>query len=142
MAASTRFQKRHGESKPGSMSLTYRRWCNMIRRVDNRADYEGVTIAAGWRTYENFKRDMGECPSPAHTLDRKDNTKGYEPGNCRWATAKTQANNRTNNTRVKLADGREMTAAAWCDLNSIPPTKRYNVYRRMKRGVSPEQAIK
>ena len=36
---------------------------------------------------------MGERPSPAHSIDRKDNSKGYEPGNCRWATASDQTRN-------------------------------------------------
>ena len=37
---------------------------------------------------------MGRVPRPDLTLDREDNDKGYYPGNCRWADAVTQANNR------------------------------------------------
>ena len=55
----------------------------------------GVKIAASWRSsFLNFLADMGRKPSPAHSIDRRDNDAGYFPGNCRWATAKQQAANR------------------------------------------------
>lgn len=47
-----------------------------------------------------FISDVGQPPTPNHTLDRIDNSKGYEPGNVRWATAVEQANNKTNNRIV------------------------------------------
>jgi hypothetical protein len=47
-----------------------------------------------WRdSFENFLSDMGERPE-GMTLDRLDNTRGYEPGNCRWADSTTQAVNK------------------------------------------------
>lgn len=39
---------------------------------------------------------MGERPTGL-TLDRKNNDKGYNKHNCRWATWKVQQNNRRNN---------------------------------------------
>lgn len=48
---------------------------------------------------------MGPKPSPLHTLDRKDNHKGYFKENCRWATPLEQNRNRRdpkNNTSGKV----------------------------------------
>ena len=54
----------------------------------------GIRVCARWLGYRNFLADVGRKPSPKHTLDRIDNDKGYEPGNCRWATWKEQRANR------------------------------------------------
>lgn len=87
--------------KHGKRGL-YSTWCNMIQRCENPSngqysDYggRGITICPEWRSdFLRFERDMGPKPSPTHTVDRRDNSKGYNPDNCRWATRTEQSRNR------------------------------------------------
>ena len=55
----------------------------------------GITVCDRWSAQDGFWRfvkDMGERPEGT-SLDRIDNSKGYSPDNCRWATYKMQNNN-------------------------------------------------
>jgi hypothetical protein len=45
-------------------------------------------------SFEEFFSEVGLRPSPKHSLDRRDNDRGYEPGNIRWATKSQQERNR------------------------------------------------
>jgi hypothetical protein len=99
--------------------ITWRVWTNIRSRCNHkgRSDYahygaRGIRVCAEWRSYARFLADMGPRPSEKHTIDRLDNDRGYEPGNCRWATMLEQENNRRNN--IKLThDGETMNMSQW-----------------------------
>lgn len=88
----------------------YTTWSNMIRRCTSQHhNYggRGIQVCDRWLSdsgFQNFLADMGERPTPRHTLDRFPNNDGnYEPDNCRWATAKEQrANQREHIALLKV----------------------------------------
>ena len=84
----------------GSMSPTYNSWRGMIERCKNsrhvsyhRYGGRGITVCKRWESFVNFYEDMGERPAKM-SLDRINGNGIYEPSNCRWADANTQASNR------------------------------------------------
>lgn len=56
---------------------------------------KGINVIDRWHDdLLEFVKDVGHPPTADHTLDRIDNTKGYQPDNVRWATPTEQARNR------------------------------------------------
>jgi hypothetical protein len=92
----------------------------------------GITVCDRWRaSFQNFYADMGDRPSPKHTIDRIKSDGNYEPGNCRWATQKEQQRNRTNNTILKH-DGQEMCVAAWAEKLGVTAQ---TIHNRLRKGL-------
>lgn len=90
------------------------------------------------RDFSAFFSHMGAKPSPGLTLDRIDNNKDYEPGNCRWATRAEQSRNRRTNIRV-VHHGREMLVS---DVATLLGVSRGAIHHRMQEyGCSAQEAI-
>lgn len=99
----------HGASYIPEFSV----WVDMLRRCYNakRKDFSryggrGIKVCEEWAVdFWNFYRDMGERPSPKHSIERLDNDGDYTLSNCIWATATKQARNtrifKTNKTGVQ-----------------------------------------
>lgn len=113
----------HGETgSPEHVS-----WASMISRCHgsladkNAAGYRdrGISVCQEWRaSFAAFLEHMGRRPSLKHTLDRINNDRGYEPGNCRWATKTEQARNRRSSHVLVVGDvGR--TIAEWAEVSGL-----------------------
>jgi hypothetical protein len=97
---------------------TYSSWQNILQRCNNenstfyyRYGGRGIKVCDEWLKFDNFYRDMGECPDTG-TIDRIDNDGNYCKENCRWATQKTNSRNKSNNVNITYA-GKTQCVAAW-----------------------------
>lgn len=90
-----------------SKTKEYYSWQQLKKRCLNSEtkqypDYggRGITVCDEWRnSFENFFRDMGECPI-GYSIDRINNNLGYFKENCRWADSKTQNRNKRDTLLV------------------------------------------
>lgn len=114
--------------------------CYQERHID-REWYKAnnITVCDEWRhdfvCFYNWAMSHGY--DDTLTLDRIDNTKGYCPENCRFATPKQQANNRRSNLLFEK-DGVVHTLKEWTEQFGL---NYHTVYCRIRRGVPFEDAI-
>ena len=133
---------RHGQSRTPEYSV----WCGMLYRCENpkapnykRYGGRGIAVCERWHSIAAFVEDMGPRPSLQHSIDRVDNDKGYEPGNCVWALPAQQAANTSKTVKVVLSGAVLSLNEAWkrLGLRSAQP-----LYGRIKReGETPQEAV-
>jgi len=132
-------EKRHDETPE------YRSWMSMKQRCDNPnneyyEDYggRGISVDSSWYDFTVFLEDMGFRPSLKHSLERRENNKGYSKWNCYWANKSEQANNRRSNVIVSYK-GKSQTLKQWTDELGL---NYKNIHKRIVyRGWSIEDAF-
>lgn len=125
------------------MTIEYRAWDSMRQRCNNPnhrqyANYggRGIIVCKRWNEFVNFLADMGRRPA-GKSLDRIDNSKGYYPSNCRWATSVEQNRNTRGNAKLAI-DGKTLARIAWSEVSGIPSR---TIKRRLDKGMTPRQAV-
>lgn len=125
--------KTHGRSSSGA----YSSWRAMLGRCYNPKDISfhryggaGISVCDRWRdSLENFVSDMGERPD-GYSIERKDNSLGYSPDNCCWATRKEQARNTRANVTI-THEGITATIVEWSERLGLP---RSTLSQRIAKG--------
>lgn len=135
---------KHGCARSTGQTKLYRAWMNMRDRCSNPACKKwlyyggrGIAVCERWQEFANFAADMGEPPTPAHSIDRIDANGNYEPTNCRWATQSEQMQNMRRN-RLLTAFGKTQCMSAWSRELGITIS---SIKKRLNRGWDDVRAL-
>lgn len=125
---------KHGHAVSGKrFSKKYRTWRYIRARClnpnhKNANIYHGL-LCSQWLEFLQFDADVPNPPSDEYTIDRIENSKGYEPGNVRWVLFAEQHRNQSN-CRWIVFDGRRMLLTDWARSLGISVS---GLYGRIKR---------
>lgn len=134
----------HGHCANGKSTPEHKAWSSMRERCNNpnHRHYKGyggrgITVCERWNSFENFFADMGPRPSDKHSIEREDNSLGYSPDNCVWATSAEQNRNKRNMRYVEI-DGETRYLREWCRVLGRSVS---TVSGRIFRGMDPVKAL-
>lgn len=137
----------HNENAGASSTGIYKKWKNVIRRcMEDYAEaylyfHRGITVCEEWRNsfraFNSWAMDNGY--RDGLTIDRIDNEKGYEPGNCRFVTQKVNNANRRVNLQIEYHGRRVLFVNALAE-NGLE-NHAAAIYTRMRRGWSADDAF-
>jgi hypothetical protein len=140
-----------------ALSAEYKVWSGIKDRCLNRNcpswdSYggRGIGVCNWWMIcFQNFIDDMGPRPSPHHSIERTNNSQGYNCGhcndclarnataNCRWATL-TEQNRNKRTTIFMVFDGVSLSLPEWADITGI---SQMTLRTRKRNGWSDKRAL-
>lgn len=137
----------HGQKRRGFTGAEYKTWLGMKARcyTPSNKDYpkwggRGIAVCERWKNdFSAFLADMGQKPTPAHTIDRRRSNEDYSPDNCRWATIQEQGGENRRGFQPVVVRGISFaTTAAACRHFGMGVT---TVSERLKSGISIDDAF-
>ena len=137
---------KHGQkTRNKKTDRLYSIWADMRRRCSNvsRKDAQNyalknIKVCEEWNNYELFMNwALQNGYNDELTLERIDNSKGYNPDNCKWIPKSEQSKNRTSNHYITY-NGKTQTLTDWSKEIGIPRT---TLDSRLKRNWSIEDAL-
>jgi hypothetical protein len=125
----------------------WRAWRNMRARCTNPnhqawKNYggRGIVVCPEWSAADGFAAfyaHVGARPATGYELDRIDNSRGYEPGNVRWATCAENAKNKRTAHLIEV-DGVSRNMSDWARLAGFSVQV---IAHRLRAGWSPRDAV-
>lgn len=121
-------------------------WKSMLRRCYNTKDHRypryggrGISVCPAWMDFDAFKDwALKNGFSELLELDRRDNSSGYSPENCRFVTHKENTRNRDKSATIMI-DGKKEHVCEIADRVGISAS---TIISRIARGDSSERAIR
>jgi hypothetical protein len=90
----------------------------------------GIQVCERWHDILNFVEDMSQTYHPGLSLERTNNSLGYSPENCVWATKVAQARNTRSNRLVSYL-GKNLCLKEACEVAGLNYS---TVQDRIRRG--------
>ena len=119
-------------------------WQSMNKRCNNKNSEHynsyggrGIKVCKEWTSFIIFAKDMGSKPSSKHSLERRNNNKGYNKNNCYWATPSEQARNKRN-TILLTYNNKTQCLIDWANELDI---HYHTISSRLKAGLSIQEAL-
>lgn len=138
-----RLNRRNNKNFVARQHPEYSLWCQMRARCQRQSheayhNYggRGIRVCDRWQDFSAFLEDMGPRPGKGYTVDRIDNNKNYEPGNCRWATRAQQSRN-SRQVKPVTWNGETLPLGDWADRFGVPLER---LRTRVSRGMDVESA--
>lgn len=104
----------------------YKIWRQMKQRCQNPKHIgfknygaKGIGVCEHWLVFENFLEDMGASYVDNYSIERADNSRGYEPSNCSWIEKKYQSSNTSRVVKLTF-NGETLNMKQWSEKTGIP----------------------